>query len=78
MSADRNNTYPITGHVSKYKYVTLCKNNKTGDDVWRAYFYWNGTCNSKYYPTERKAAIAVDVFLLNHNKEAVNILVRKL
>ena len=77
MSANRGNAHPVKGHKSEYKYVTLYRNGATGKDVWQAKFYWEGSYNSKYYPTERKAAIAVDTFLLNHGKEAINILVPK-
>ena len=78
MSGDRNNIRLIKGHKSKYRSVYLYKNTTTGKDVWAARFYHNGKSNGKNYDTERAAAVAVDVFRLNHGKEAINILVRKI
>tara|TARA_R110000744_G_scaffold38649_2_gene88381 strand:+ start:186 stop:422 length:237 start_codon:yes stop_codon:yes gene_type:complete len=77
MSGDRNNARLIKEYKSKYKGVYLYRNTSNGKDIWSARFYHNNKTNSKNYPTERAAAVAVDVFRLNHGKEAVNVLVRK-
>lgn len=55
-----------------YKYVTLY-NTKNGDERWGVSIFGN----TKYYETEREAAKAVDIKLIEKGKEPVNILVRK-
>ena len=44
---------------------------------WRARIRINGEVFDQYYYTEKEAAIAIDIILLNHGKEAVNVLKRK-
>jgi hypothetical protein len=55
-----------------YKYVTKSI-DMNGKIHWR--FRYGNT--SKFYETEREAAIAADRFLISIGKEPVNILVRK-
>ena len=65
-------------HKSQYKYVYKYVSRKDGEVKWIARFYstFNGG-NAKGYDTEREAAKAVDVYLLNQGKQPVNILVKK-
>ncbi len=56
----------------KYKYVYLFE-TKEGEERWGVMVVGN----SKYYDTEREAALSVDKRLINKGKEPVNILVRK-
>jgi len=55
-----------------YKYVELYL-SKEGKERWKVQMYGNG----RYYDTEREAARAVDLKLIEKGKEPVNILVRK-
>ena len=61
---------------SKYKYVS-CRKVKD-IFIWRAQFYHKGkNLNSKLYKTEREAAIAVDLFMINTGRPPINILKAK-
>ena len=65
-------------HKSQYKYVYKYVSRKDGEVKWMARVHSDfNNGNTKDYDTEREAAKAVDVFLLNQGKEPVNILVRK-
>lgn len=65
-------------HKSKFKYVYKYVSRKDGEVKWTARFYSDfNNGNAKQYNTEREAAKAVDVFLLNQGKQPVNILVKK-
>lgn len=57
---------------SKYKYVNKMTGPK-GIVRWRA----NACGTSKWFKTEREAAVAVDKILLIKGKKPVNILVKK-
>lgn len=63
-----------------YKYVYKIT-YKTGNISWKAVHQIrrkkNIISNSSYHSTERKAAIAVDRYLIENNREPVNILIRK-
>ena len=59
----------------KYKYV-YSYILSDGTKVHKAYISTYGW--SKYFKTEREAAIEVDKYLLNKGKEPVNVLVKKL
>lgn len=68
-------------HVGKhaaYKHVYEYVNTKTGRTVWQAVMRnpKTGSQNGKYYETDKDAAKAVDMFLINIGKEPVNILKR--
>lgn len=56
----------------KYKYVALFE-TKEGLERWGVQMMGN----TKYYDSEREAALSVDKVLINKGKEPVNILVRK-
>jgi hypothetical protein len=58
---------------SKFKYVSKYV-GATGGEHW---VIKPPNSSSKEYPTEREAAKAVDIFLINKGKEPVNILKRK-
>lgn len=58
---------------SRYKYVRK-HIDPNGNEHWIAKI---PNATSKEYPTERDAAKAVDLFLINKGKEPVNILKRK-
>ena len=58
----------------KYKYVYSYE-LPTGEIVYQSYipkYKW-----SAYHDSEKKAAIAVDMFLINKGEEPINVLVRK-
>lgn len=73
----------MTVKPSKYKYVQKCLDMR-GDlmgfmalfTVYNSISGYKGA-NSKIYPTERAAAIAVDLHLIKHGKNPVNILKKK-
>ena len=76
--------YHIEGS-KKYKYVSLCKDWK-GRKYYAARLAINGTgmgskkfqiIDENYEEAERKAAVFVDKQLLEHDREPVNILIRK-
>jgi len=76
MSKSAKQSYFGWTHVkggSNYKYVVKLT-DPTGDEHWLIKI---PNVSSKEYPTEREAAIAVDLFLINKGKEPVNILKRK-
>ena len=58
---------------SKFKYVRKYV-DATGGEYW---VIKPPNSSSKEYPTEREAAKAIDIFLINKGKEPVNILKRK-
>lgn len=77
MSSCNSNQKLVKSH-DLYKYVDLVEHMSSKKQKWKAKFYLNGrTVNCKYYDTAEKAAKAVDMFLINHGKEPINILKRK-
>lgn len=69
-------TVSIKTKPTKYKYVVECL--KCGKTTFMAGFKHNGKQNTKHYPTEKEAAIAVDVYLISKGKDPVNILIKKI
>lgn len=60
----------------KYKGVYL-STIANGELYFVAQISVNGKSYKKHYKTEKEAAKAVDVFLINNKKEPVNILIKK-
>lgn len=56
----------------KYKYVSLYE-DKYKKERWQANLYGN----SRYFDTEREAAICIDKKLIDKGKQPINILVKK-
>jgi hypothetical protein len=69
----------VDGYESPFKYVKKFVSRATGDVHWQARLYikGGGKATGKFYNTERDAAKAVDVFLINNGREPVNVLKRK-
>jgi hypothetical protein len=61
----------------KYKYVALYKMD-SGDEIWAADLRNASNKNNtvSYHKTEKAAAKAVDLKLIEYNKEPINVLVR--
>lgn len=63
---------------SKYKGVYSPTPRVIGrNNEWRARIVINGVKYDSYYATEKEAAKAIDMILIRHKKEPVNILVKK-
>ncbi|MFW5847522.1 MAG: hypothetical protein ACOCVF_01200 [bacterium] len=64
--------YRYIENSKKYKYVCKYQDPK-GRIFWQGKRYSNG----KMVESERKAAINVDIQLLNHGKQPINVLKRR-
>lgn len=63
---------------SKYKGVYHPTPRLIGrNNEWRARIVIDGVKYDSYYATEKEAAKAIDMILIRHQKEPVNILVKK-
>lgn len=64
---------------SKYKYVYWNESYKAKryGKQWQAYYKNEGRNFTRYFKTDREAAIAIDKYFLSIGKEPVNILKRK-
>ncbi len=60
----------------KYKYVALYM-TAAGKERWKANFERGAGRTSKVYDTEREAAMAIDMRLIEDGMEPINILKRK-
>lgn len=78
MVSSRNNCRHVAKHKN-YKHVYEYVNTKTGEVIWFARMRnpKTGSQNGKHYPTDKEAAKAVDMFLINIGMEPVNILKKK-
>ncbi len=64
-----------------YKYVYKYKTTTQGRDggiIYRTGYRKNNLSHGIIYPNDRLAALELDKFLLNNNREAINILKRKM
>jgi hypothetical protein len=69
----------VDEYESPFKYVSKFVSRATGDVHWQARLYikGEGKATGKFYTTERDAAKAVDVFLINNGRDPINVLKRK-
>ena len=70
---------PIIIQKSKYKYVSFVKVPIEGgmEQKWIGKISKKGILWTKFFATEKEAAIGVDMMLIKRGKEPVNILTRK-
>lgn len=76
LNKDRNNEKFISQHPN-YKNVTVYRNTKTQVEYYRAKLQVNNKIYTKDFDDDKKAAIWVDLKLIEYSRNPVNVLKRK-